>query len=234
MREPGPLLASGRDSEIFDYGPGLVLRRSRGRRKLQKEAMVMRYVAQHDYPVPKVKQLSADGSELVMERIAGPTMLEAVSRRPWTFRRQAAALARLHQRLHEIPAPSWLDAFSGGGDRLVHLDLHPLNVILSPGGPVLIDWTNAARGAEPADVALTWLLMTAAEIPGAKGPGGRLRAVVGRALRALFVRSFLGHFDRALARAALPNVVDWKCRDPNMSPGEVVAMRRLAARESGR
>ncbi len=33
IREPGPLLASGRDSEIFDYGPGLVLRRSRNRRE---------------------------------------------------------------------------------------------------------------------------------------------------------------------------------------------------------
>jgi aminoglycoside phosphotransferase (APT) family kinase protein len=229
MRELGPLLASGRDSEIFDYGPGYVLRRSRGRRSLQKDAMVMRYVAQHGYPAPKVKELSADGSEVVMERIVGPTMLEAVSRRPWTFRRHAAALARLHQRLHEIPGPAWLDAFSSGGDRLIHLDLHPLNVILSPEGPVVIDWANAARGAEPADVALTWLLMTAAEIPG-RG----LRAVVGSALRVLFVRSFLGHFDRALARAALPAVVDWKCRDRHMSPGEVVAMRRFAARESGR
>lgn len=234
MRELGPLLAFGRDSEIFDLGPGFVLRRSRDQRSLQKDAMVMRYVAQHGYPAPRVRELSADGSELVMERIAGPTMLEAVSRRPWTFRRHAAALAGLHQRLHEIAGPAWLDAFPGGGDRLIHLDLHPLNVILSPGGPVLIDWTNAARGAEPADVALTWLLMTAAEIPGAEVPSARLRAVVGRALRVLFVRSFLGHFDRALARAALPADVDWKCRDRNMGPGELVAMRRFAARESGR
>ncbi len=31
LRPAGPLVASGRDSEIFEYGPGLVLRRSRKR-----------------------------------------------------------------------------------------------------------------------------------------------------------------------------------------------------------
>ena len=59
MPEIGPLLAAGRDSEIFDYGPGSVLRRSRGRRSLQKDAMVMRYVTQHGYPAPRVKELRA-------------------------------------------------------------------------------------------------------------------------------------------------------------------------------
>ena len=145
MRDPGPLLASGRDSEIFAYGPGLVLRRSRGRRSMEKEAKVMRYVAARGYPAPRVEELSADGSELVMERIEGPTLLEAVSTQPWTLRRNAATLAVLHDRLHAIPGPEWLDPLPGGGDRLVHLDLHPVNVILSHKGPVLIDWTNAAR-----------------------------------------------------------------------------------------
>ena len=29
VKEPGPLLAAGREADIFEYGPGLVLRRSR-------------------------------------------------------------------------------------------------------------------------------------------------------------------------------------------------------------
>jgi len=164
LHAPGPLVASGRDSEIFEYGPGLVLRRSRNRRSMEKEAKVMGYVARHAYPVPRFEEISADGSELVMERIDGVTMLEALSRQPWTLRRHASVLAALHDRLHEIPGPPWLDPFLAGGDCLVHLHLHPLNVILSPKGPVLIDWSNAARGAGPADVALTWLVMMAAEI----------------------------------------------------------------------
>ena len=189
----------------------------------------MGYVAQHGYPVPRVEELSADGSELVMERIDGATMLEVLSRRPWTLRRHAATLAALHDRLHEIPAPQWLDPFLAGGDCLVHLDLHPLNVILSPTGPVLVDWSNAARGTGPADVAVTWLVMMAAEIQ-----ASRVQAAVGLVSRRLFVGSFLDHFDLAPVRSVLPAVGAWKCQDRNMGAAEVASMRRLVARESGR
>jgi len=228
MNAPGPLLGSGRDSEIFEYAPGLVLRRSRQRRSLEKEAKVMRYVSEHGYPAPSVGELSPDGADLVMERIVGSTMLEAMMRRPWTVRRHARVLATLHQRLHRLRAPDWLDPFGNAGDRLLHLDLHPLNVILSPRGPVLIDWTNAARGAEATDVAVTWLLMACAEIPGT-----RLRGAIGGVLRQIFVRTFLAHFSRAPVRAALPAVVEWKCSDRNMSASEIEAMRRMLRRETG-
>jgi len=229
LRPAGPLVASGRDSEIFEYGPGLVLRRSRKRRSMEREAKVMGYAAQHGYPVPRVEEISADGSELVMERIDGPTMFEVLSRHPWTLWRHASVLAALHDRLHEIPGPQWLDPFLAGGNCLVHLDLHPLNVILSPKGPVVIDWANAARGVGPADVALIWLVMIAAELP-----EGGVQAIVARVFRRLFVRSFLGHFDLAPVRAALPLVGMWKCQDPNMRAAEVASMQRLVARESGR
>jgi hypothetical protein len=78
-------------------------------------------------------------------------------------------------------------------------------------------------------VALTWLLMTAAEIP-----GGPVQAALGRALRGMFVRSFLDHFDIEIIRRALPAVGDWKCRDHNMRPSEVAAMRRLITRQANR
>jgi aminoglycoside phosphotransferase (APT) family kinase protein len=228
VRPPGPLLAAGRDSEIFEYGPRHVLRRARTARSLAKEARVMAHVVAHGFPAPRVEEISPDGSELVMERVDGPTMLEALSRRPWTLRRHAAELAALHRRLHEIPGPDWLEPFFSGGDRLLHRDLHPLNVILSPRGPVLVDWTNASCGEGPEDVALTWLLMAAAELP-----GSGLAAAVGRALRGRFVRVFLDHFDLAPVRAVLAAAGEWKCADTNMRPAEIAAMRRLVARESG-
>ena len=153
---------------------------------------------------------------------------KALSRQPWTLWRYAAVLANLQVRLHEIPGPQWLGRFLAGGDYLVHLDLHPLNVILSPNGPVVIDWTNAARGAGSADVALTWLVMMAAEIP-----GGGVQAAVGRVFRRMFARSFLGHFDLASVRTVLPAVGQWKCQDRNMRDAEVASMRRLVTRESG-
>jgi tRNA A-37 threonylcarbamoyl transferase component Bud32 len=227
MPELGPLLASGRDADIFAYGPGLVLRRSRRGRSMEREAKVMQYVAARGFPAPRVEEVRAGGTELVMERIDGPTMLQVLSQRPWTVRGNAARLAMLHRRLHEIPAPDWLERFLGGGACVVHLDLHPLNVIVSTRGPVLIDWTNARAGTATTDVALTWLLMAAAELP-----GSGVRALATAIVRAMFVRAFLSHFERGPVRAALSAVAEWKCEDRNMRPAEIAAMRRLAASEA--
>jgi aminoglycoside phosphotransferase (APT) family kinase protein len=161
-----------------------------------------------------------------MERIDGRTMLDTLFRRPWTLRRQAARLASLHRRLHEIPTPPWLESFLGVRASVVHLDLHPLNVVLSRKGPVLLDWTNARAGAAETDVALTWLVLAAADL----GHAG-IRATLGDAVRAMFVRAFLAHFDLARVRAVLPAVAAWKCEDRNIRPREIEAMQRLATRQ---
>ncbi len=90
MRAPGPLLASGRDADIFEYGDGLVLRRSREGRSVRQEAQTMEYLRAQRYPVPAVHEVSDDGCDLVMERIDGVSMVDAIARAPWTVRRQDA------------------------------------------------------------------------------------------------------------------------------------------------
>ena len=140
--EPGPLLASGRDGDIFEFGPGLVLRRAKSGRVIEGEARTIAYAGEHGYPVPKIHEVRAGGTEIVMERIDGPMMMDKLLREPWRMPRYCRELADLHDRLHVIPAPPWLP--DAGGDRLVHLDLHPMNVIMTAAGPVVIDWTNAA------------------------------------------------------------------------------------------
>jgi aminoglycoside phosphotransferase (APT) family kinase protein len=221
--EPGPLLASGRDADVFDLGGGRVLRRSRAGRSLAAEAAVMGHVAAAGYPVPSVDEVRDDGS-VVMERVDGPSMLDDLARRPWQARRHARTLALLLARLHSIAAPDWLRPAPVPGDAVVHLDLHPANVLLSPRGPVVIDWANAARGAPAADVACTWLVC-ASGVPDAAGPAER--AVVA-AFQRRFADAVLRHLDRRAALAAAPAVAEWKAADANMSPAEVAAMRRLA------
>ncbi|MGO9341985.1 MAG: phosphotransferase, partial [Acidimicrobiales bacterium] len=215
MRPPGKLLATGRDCDIFEYGPGLVLRRSRGGRSMSREARTMDYVRGCGYPVPAVSEMSDDGTQMVIERIDGPTMVGPLKSRPWSIRRCGTMLADLHIKLHEIPAPDFLPDFPVcRGDRLVHLDLHPLNVLIGPKGPVVIDWANAARGDAASDVCLAWILMHAGDIPG--GPIGRVYGL----FRSLLINSFLSPFDTEEIHGPLRDLVAWKVQDPHMSPGE--------------
>ena len=229
MEPPGRLIASGRDSDIFEYGEGLVLRRSRHRRSMVEEARVMEHARAYGYPVPKVVEVREDGTALVMQRVDGPSMVEVLTRRPWTFARQARVLADLHRRLHDIPAPTGLRAAPGPeGDRLLHLDLHPLNVIVANGGPVVIDWANPARGVAAVDVALTWILLAAGAIP-----AGRVRAAVLGRFRAMFVHRFLRPFDVSEIAPHVRAVVEWKVLDPNMSAAEQEGMWRVVRELEG-
>ncbi|HMJ37771.1 MAG TPA: aminoglycoside phosphotransferase family protein [Baekduia sp.] len=87
------------------------------------------------------------------------------------IRRSALAIdPALGEALDRLPAPS-------GPLRLCHGDLHPGNVILSPAGPVVIDWFDASRGDRAAEVARSRLLLRGAaggdlpsHLPGATRP----------------------------------------------------------------
>ena len=220
MKDPGPLLASGRDSDIFEYGPGLVLRRSREAHSMAIEARTMSFMREQGYPVPAVEEVSDDGFDMVMERIEGVTMVDALGKAPWTVRRQAATLADLHRRLHEIEAPDFLPmAPVGTGTRVLHLDLHPLNVMIGPKGAFVIDWPNAHKGDPDVDVGLAWVLMAAGQIPG----GGLKERLMGFG-RSLLVNGFLSHFDRRAVGGLLRQIVEMKVQDPHMSEVEVTGM----------
>ena len=119
-------------------------------------------VRAHGFPVPEV--FDAGDGYLVMELVHGPTMLDDAI--PFRIRRAARTLAELHERLHRLTAPPWLIREAPvPGDRILHRDLHPLNVLMAPDGPVVIDWANASRGAPEFDVADTWVLFACADPP---------------------------------------------------------------------
>jgi aminoglycoside phosphotransferase (APT) family kinase protein len=197
---------------------------------MAQEARTMSFVRDQGYPVPAIDGLSDDGLDLVMERIEGVSMVEAIGQAPWTVRRQAATLADLHLRLHEIEAPDYLPAAPvGTGTKILHLDLHPLNVMVGPQGPVVIDWPNASRGDPSVDVGLAWVLMAAGQIP-----GNRLEAVLMAFGRALLVNGFVSHFDRTNVAGFLRDIVEMKVKDPHMSETEVKGMWKVVEREEAR
>src|SRR5262249_51128805 len=149
----------------YEHSPGLVLRKTRDGRSIAHEARIMQYVAEFGYPVPRIEDVRADGTEIVMERIDGPILMDHMIKRPWSMPATMRRLADLHDQLHDIPAPEWLRPLDPPGDAMLHLDLHPLNVMLSERGPVVIDWGNACRGDGLTDVAMTYVLMVGPRMP---------------------------------------------------------------------
>lgn len=196
---------------MFAIDEKRVLRRYRRRAVPEREVEIMRYVRERGYPVPRVFQIS--GLDLTLERIGGRTMLEELRRRPWRFRSHARTLARLHRELHAIAVPAFLD---GDGDAVLHLDLHPANVMLAPNGPVVIDWANAARGDAALDVAVSAVVLACAPVD---PPLSWLR---GR-----FVRAFLAEFARAEWRGSLDRAVAYRRADGNVGDKERDRMTNL-------
>jgi aminoglycoside phosphotransferase (APT) family kinase protein len=204
--QPERVIAAGRASEILDLGEGRVLRRFKTGGDPEREAGLMAHARAYGFPVPEVLEIHDDA--LVLERIEGATMLRMLRARPWRVGEYARTLAELHAQLHEIPFKS---------QRLLHLDLHPDNVLLSPSGPVVIDWTNSRAGEPHFDVALTWVICTTSG-----GPGERL-----------FTRLFLRHVGRDEARRGLADAAAYRLADVNVTDAERARVRRLVQSELG-
>lgn len=219
---PGPLIGSGRSADVYALDGGRVLRRFRTPFDVQAEAAVMTYLAGAGFPVPEVYH--AAGTDLVMERLDGRDMLADLASRPWRAARHGRTLAALHNRLHQIEAPAPLRRAFGPGTSVLHLDLHPGNVMLTARGPVVIDWTNASAGAAGADVAMAYLIMASSEVdamPWWLRPGvRRVRAVLLRR----FMAAVHDHPEPHIARVARQRVTD-----RNVRPAEAERLLRLAA-----
>lgn len=215
--ELGRLLASGRAADVYDLGDGTVLRRYRVRHDVTDEARLMSWLADQGYPVPVVHH--AEGRDLVMDKIAGPTMLEDLQRKPWRLVAHARLLARLQGRLNAVTAPEWLPVRAGvtAGTAVLHLDFHPMNVILSDAGPIVIDWTNASRGEGSFDAAMTAVLVSTSEIAGVRDRVGQ------RLFTALFsVSRGRCEISRSLAAAAT-----YRLDDVNVTDSERERVRHL-------
>jgi len=219
--QPGRLLGSGRSAGIYDIGDGRILRRYHDpARTAQREAEIITWAGAHGVPVPAV--FDASGPDLVMERVDGPTMLADLARRPWRLPGHAARLARLHQQVHAVPALAWLRAPFGDGGALLHMDLHPDNVLLSPRGPVLIDWEGAARGPAEADVAMCWVVVAKSSVP-----GSAWQRAAGRVGQRLFADIVLRRSGLTVDGARLAEAARYRLHDPNLQPEEAARIRQM-------
>lgn len=123
------------------------------RLQIDVEAEAHRLAAQF-VPVPRVlDRADFEGSAgLLLEWMPGQTAFEAARRDAAAALRIGTACGALHDRIDLIPTPPFEHSVGPGGlgpQGLLHLDLHPKNVLVDEHGEVtaVLDWANAARGS---------------------------------------------------------------------------------------
>jgi aminoglycoside phosphotransferase (APT) family kinase protein len=221
----GEPIGSGRTADVFAIDERWVLRRYRDGLDAGPEAGVMTYLAGHGYPVPRVAEAShpAAGAgrattDLVMERLHGPSMLEALELGALTAGEAGTMLAELLHRLHAVPAP----ISAAPGHRVLHLDLHPDNVILTSAGPVVIDWANAEEGPPGLDRAMSALIIAQVAVD----PEWPEAPMAREALAALLARFALANVAAPLAH--LPEAQRRRAANPTMTPREIALLDTAA------
>jgi uncharacterized protein (TIGR02172 family) len=177
-------------------------------------------------PSPQLRGvITVDGRRgLVLERLSGRSMLTLLGREPARVAHYAGIFAELQARMHDCHAPQLTSrredlarriARAGvvarvkgdtlatlerlpDGDSLCHCDFHPDNVLMTPQGPLVIDWSFAARGTPASDAACTALLLRIADAP----PGSFPVAWVEREARDRFYRMWLKRYRKLQPEAA--------------------------------
>jgi Ser/Thr protein kinase RdoA (MazF antagonist) len=122
-------------------------------------------------PVPAVLDRAEAGgtSAVLLEMLPGQPVAGFARDRPGLARAAGSACGAVHGLLAGVRAPAGLRAVPGAGSRtpaaqarVLHLDLHPLNILAGADGEVtgVLDWANAAAGDPGLDRARTWTLLT--------------------------------------------------------------------------
>lgn len=232
--QSGEIIGSGRDADVYALNDKWVLRRNRDGRSQRREAVVMAHLHSHGYPVPGIHPARGDDpAELIMERVVGPTLLDAVLAGDVDVVEVGAVLAELLTRLHAVPLPPREASGGGGGSSdddgevgaILHLDLHPLNVIRTSGGPVVIDWSNTGEGPPARDWAMSALILAEVAVADSE-----LAPAADELLSALLARRpaaiVLDDAVMAWARA-------YRDADPNRPPGDLDAAAALVIARAG-
>jgi Ser/Thr protein kinase RdoA (MazF antagonist) len=207
--------------------------------------------------------LEVDGRHGVLfERLVGPSLLEQVAGHPWTLPRAVRVFTDLHLAVHthtvaDGPLPSQRTrlvrqieeapaiteearraalqrlAQLPDGEALCHGDYHPDNVLVTPRGPIIIDWVSATRGHPLADVAQTDLLLRIGEPPETRSRVERgLLAVARGYVRRTYLRRYL-----RLRPARQAEFTAWRfpisvARLAEEIPGEREQLLQLIAQET--
>lgn len=199
-QELGKIIGVGANAEVFEYGPGKVVKLFRSQAHasgIHSEHRQTLAAWQNGLPVPQPFEIvEIDGRPgLVFEQIVGdPLAGWMLGDGRWEMMK---LLARLQHQVHTVPQDkvaatgfppvkaglSWLiysqPLLTGeikriamrtlvelpDGNRMLHGDLHMLNVIMRGNSPVIIDWQGSSIGSPAYDVMQLLLILRYAAVP---------------------------------------------------------------------
>ncbi|MFD6278215.1 phosphotransferase [Streptomyces sp. NPDC060209] len=215
----GPLLGSGRTADVYALDGSWVLRRYRHDIDTTGELAVMSYLSASGFPVPRIGPPAAESlpTDLVVQRLTGPTLAEALLAGTVTEGEGADLLARLLRELHAIPPRLSQDP----DDRILHLDLHPENVILAPEGAMVIDWLTTREGPPALDRAMTSLILAQVALDPSFPAGPQLQDL----LAALLSRFAA---DGGVPADALARATALRAQDPQLTAHETAVLDEAA------
>ena len=180
VAEPAAGGASGSAWRVRTANDRYVLRRSSS---AQVEGRLAAMAAARDAglpaPVFRGRASVSGGEAILLEWLPGTSLLDVLVERPAEARHWGRRMGVLQRRLHEIVAPPQViptdedrdRPFSAArrlpgiptGDRLLHLDWHPLNLLADEtSGEIcgIVDWDNARSGHPLLDLARTRGILT--------------------------------------------------------------------------
>ena len=199
---------------------------------IENELKVAQTIHAAGIPTPAAGGIvAANGRRgIVYERISGISMLQDMNNRPWTIFRHARELAKMQAQYQRLDVPGLYSYHASFGNAirrvpilpeptrqkllsrleklpdektLCHGDFHPGNVILSPHGPVVIDWMTACSGSPWADAARTFVILSV----GPRAAGRQLNTITRLFIR-LFTRTYLNHYKQLTPQEGM-GLNDW-------------------------
>lgn len=148
------LLVQGSHARVYLVDDQVVVRQLKNYRETYPNADLMVHLKQHGFPTPTLFEVRQD--TLIMERLHGPTLLQSLIAQETSLAQAVAIIVHLHEVLHGLQLCD--GSPSGDADRILHMDIHPGSIVLTPDGPYLVDWEDSRVGPPELDLAATALV----------------------------------------------------------------------------
>ncbi len=231
-------IAEGNTAEVFTWGENDILklfRKDFPMSAVEQEYRISKAVEKLGVQIPKGKDIvEYEGrTGIVYERITGISLLDLISKKPWTSGKYAKIIAQMHYDMHRRNAEGLPECKESlrwriehakeldqkqreavlevlkqlpEGSSVCHGDYHPGNILKDSDRYVILDWMTATAGQPGYDVARTLYLLKDSAIPDyIPGPVRVLMNRVRRSLAGKYLKQY-----RSLSGMPIEEIEAWR------------------------